>query len=287
VNIGIVGAGRAGTAIGVLLQRAGHEIVSVSGGPPSRARAARFLPGVPVAEPVDVASSARLVIIAVPDDRIEPVVSAMAGAGAFGHGPWVAHVSGATPLAALGPARAAGGRVLGLHPFQTFPDPQAGIDRIPGCTIAIAADDEEGFTLVTSLARDLGGRSFRLADEDRARYHAAAVFASNDVVAASAVAEDLLSLAGVPDPRAAMRPLQEATVANIATLGPGEALTGPAVRGDAGTIERHLDALARDRPTAVRAYVAMARLALDLAIEAGRLDDPGRAAVEEVLDRWT
>ena len=287
MKVGVVGAGRAGTAVAVLLQRAGHTIVAVSGRGPTRDRAARFLPGAAVLDPAEVARRAELVVIALPDDLIGPFVADMAGDGAFRGGQWIAHLSGATPLEALGPTRSQGAGPLGIHPLQTFPDPAAGIARIPGSVIALAADDEAGFFVAERLADDLMGVAFRLADEHRALYHAAAVFASNYVVAATAVAEQLLAAAGVPDPAAAMGPLQRATVENVASLGPAAALTGPAVRGDAGTIERNLEALSRALPWAVPPYVEMARVALDLARRSGRLDDRRRVAVEEVLARWS
>jgi predicted short-subunit dehydrogenase-like oxidoreductase (DUF2520 family) len=287
VKIGIVGAGRAGTAVAVLWQRAGHRIVGVSGRGPTRDRIARLLPDVPLLEPSEVARSAELTVVAVPDDLIAITVRDLASANVFAHGRWVAHLSGATSLTALNAARERGARRLGVHPFQTFPDPAAGIDRIPGCTIAVSADDDEGHFLAERLAEDLLGEPFRLADELRPTYHAAAVFASNYVVAASAVAERLLSAAGVPDPAGAMRPLQEATVANVASMGADVALTGPAARGDAGTIERNLEALGAELPWAVAAYVEMARVALDIAQRAGRIDEALRAGVEEVLERWS
>lgn len=287
MKIGIVGAGRAGTAVAVLFQRAGHTITSVSGRGPTRDRASRYLPGVAVLDPAEVGRVSEVVVVAVPDDLIEPVVEAIADADGFRSGQWVAHLSGATPLSALDRARDAGAGRLGLHPLQTFPDPAAGIARIPGSLIALEADDEEGVFIAERLAEDLMGVPFRLADEHRALYHAAAVFASNYVVAAAAVAEQLLAAAGVPDPAAAMRPLQAATIENLASLGPAAALTGPAARGDAGTIERNLEALARDLPWAVPSYIEMARVALDLAQRAGHLDAARRAAVEEVLAHWS
>jgi predicted short-subunit dehydrogenase-like oxidoreductase (DUF2520 family) len=190
-------------------------------------------------------------------------------------------------LSVLDGARAAGARRLAIHPLQTFPDPGAGIERIPGSVLALGADDEEGFGVAEHIAQDLGGDPFRLPDDRRGLYHAAAVFASNYLVATAAVADRLFASAGVPDPVAAMGPLQEATLANIAALGPGAALTGPAARGDAGTIERNLEALSSTEPWAVAAYVEMARVALDLAVGSGRLDPTDRARVEEVLRRWT
>jgi len=90
----------------------------------------------------------------------------------------------------------------------------------------------------------------------------------------------------VPDPLGALTPLQEATLANVRRVGPAEALTGPAVRGDAITLQRNLEALALHAPEAVRPYVALADLALALAERSGRVPPEGREAVEEVLVRW-
>jgi len=285
VDVAIVGAGRVGTALGILLARAGHRIVAVSGRRATRERAAAFLPDVPVLEPAEAAEGADLVLIATPDDAIASTCAALAGS--VGEGRWVAHVSGATGLDALAPARRAGAGVLAIHPLQTFPDVEAALDRIPGCTVAVTAEDERGFALGELLARDLGARAIRLADWDKALYHAAAVFASNYLVATQALAEELFRRAGLEEPLEAFLPLSRATLENVAAMGPGRALTGPAVRGDAGTVARNLEALAERAPEAIPAYVALARAALDLAVRAGRLDASGRARVEEVLARWT
>ena len=282
-----MGAGRAGTALAVLWRAAGHRIAAVAGRDATAERATRYLPGVPVLDAPEAARDSEIVIVAVPDDVILSTVRALTDAGAIRDGQWVAHLSGATPMSALDAARRAGARRLGLHPLQTFPDVNSALERVPGCAIAIGADDEEGSSLGERLAEDLGGRPFRLADDDRALYHAAAVFASNYLIATTWIAEELLGLAGVPDPAAALAPLQQATMANVTGEGPGRALTGPAVRGDAGTIERNLDALARSAPWAVGAYVEMARVALDLAVRSGRLTPAERGGVDEVLARWT
>ncbi|HSL65975.1 MAG TPA: Rossmann-like and DUF2520 domain-containing protein, partial [Gaiellaceae bacterium] len=235
----------------------------------------------------DAASAAELVVLAMPDDAIEATAAALAEAAAIGRGTWVTHVSGALGLDALAPVVATGARRLAIHPLQTFPDVASALDRLPGCSIAVTAEDEEGAVLGERLGRDLGGRPFRLPDDRRPLYHAAAVFASNYLVVASAVAESLLAAVGVPDAAAALAPLQRASLENVERLGPGRALTGPAVRGDAGTIRRNLEALKQDAPELIPAYVGMARAALDVAERAGRLPRGARAAVEDVLAAWT
>jgi len=287
MNISVVGAGRVGTAMAVLLGRAGHRIVAVSGRGPTRDRASRFLSDVPFLDRAEAARAGDLVLIGVPDDAIPGIVERIAAAGGFRDEQWVAHLSGASGLGVLAPARAAGARPLAIHPLQTFPDVSAALDLIPGCAMAVTADDAEGFTIGERIADDLMARPFRLDDAKRPLYHAAAVFASNYLIVTSAIAEDLFRKAGVPDALAAMLPLQRASLDNVERLGAGAALTGPAVRGDAGTIERNLEALRASAPDAVGSYVELCRAALALASSAHRLPDERRAAVDEVLARWS
>jgi predicted short-subunit dehydrogenase-like oxidoreductase (DUF2520 family) len=287
VKVAVIGAGTVGTAIAVLLDHAGHRIVGISGGADTRERASSHLPSTPFLEPAEAAAAAELVVIGTPDDAIEPTVDALAAAAAVGPGSWVAHLSGSLGLEALRGARAAGAGILAIHPLQTFPDVDSALVRLPGSTIAVTAEDDEGYLLGERLADELLGVPFRLADELRPLYHAAAVFASNYLVTASAIAESLFAAAGVPDPAQSMAPLQRASLENVERLGPARALTGPAVRGDAGTIRRNLEALERHSPGLVPAYVAMARATLDLAERSGRLEADSRAAVEDVLAAWS
>lgn len=284
MRIGVIGAGHVGTALAVLLMRAGHRIVAVSGREATRARAARFLPDVPVLDPEAVVAGAELVLVTMPDVAIEETAREIATGDLDGR--WIAHCSGALGLAPLAPVLPAGGRRLAVHPLQTFPDVARAVAEVPGCTAAVTADDEDGHLLGESIARDLGTLPFRLDDAQRPLYHAAAVFASNDLVVLAAIASRLLSQVGVPDPVAAITPLQRATAANVGALGPADALTGPAVRGDAITIDANLRALTEGAPETVPAYVVLCRAALDLAVASGRLDAAGRVAVEEVLARW-
>jgi predicted short-subunit dehydrogenase-like oxidoreductase (DUF2520 family) len=282
----VVGAGRVGTALAVLWRRAGHRIVAVAGGPATIERAATHLPGVPVLDSVAAARDAEVVLLSTPDAAIVRVCGELVRSGAVGPGTAVAHASGATGLDALAPARSAGAIALSIHPLQTCPTVEAAVERIPGAGFAVTAETEEGFALGERLAADAGGRPFRLADEAKPLYHAAAVFASNYLVTVTAIAHELERTAGIEDPATILAPLQAATLANLERVGPAAALTGPAVRGDAATVARNLQALSERMPEAVRPYVALADLALELAERSGRLPAEGREAVEEVLVRW-
>jgi predicted short-subunit dehydrogenase-like oxidoreductase (DUF2520 family) len=286
MDLAVVGAGRVGTALAVLWRRAGHRILAVSGGSATPERAAAHLPGVPVLDNAAAARGAEVVLLATPDGAIAGACEEIALEGAVGPGTAVAHASGATGLDVLAPAAAAGAVVLALHPLQTCPTVEAAIARIPGAGFAVTSDVEDGLALGERLARDAGGRPFRLADDAKPLYHAAAVFASNYLVTITAIAHELERTAGVVDPASILAPLQAATMANVERVGPAEALTGPALRGDAATVARNLEALADRAPEAVRPYVALADLALELAERGGRLSAEGRGSVEEVLARW-
>jgi predicted short-subunit dehydrogenase-like oxidoreductase (DUF2520 family) len=287
VEISVVGAGTVGTALAVLFARAGHRIVAVSGRDATRERLALHLPDAPLLDLSEAGAVGEVVLIATPDDRINEVCRTIALHEGFRPGRSVAHLSGASGLEVLDPAAESGASVLCLHPLQTFPDVGAALRRIPGSSFAVTARDEVTLRLGEQLARDAGGRPFALAEAAKPLYHAAAVFASNYLVAVTAVAEELFVAAGVADPLDRFLPLSRASLENVAELGAERSLTGPAVRGDAGTIERNLRALGEHAPRAIPAYVALARVALDLGERGGRLDAAARAGVEEVLRRWS
>jgi predicted short-subunit dehydrogenase-like oxidoreductase (DUF2520 family) len=283
MKIAIVGAGTVGTAVAVRWRDAGHMIVGVTGRAATAARAARWLPGMPIDDVATVVPGAEVVAIAVPDRAIVDVAREVASA--LDAGAAAVHLSGALGLDALGSIEDAGGIALAIHPLQTFADVEGAVEALDGSAIAVTARDDDAAALGDRLALDLGGRPFRLADDDRPTYHAAAVFASNYLVVTSGAALRLLEAANVPDALDAMRALQQTTLANIHRLGPRDALTGPAVRGDAETIDRNLTAIAAAVPSLVGPYVALCRAAIDVA--ADRLDGSGRSAIEEVLARWS
>jgi predicted short-subunit dehydrogenase-like oxidoreductase (DUF2520 family) len=260
--------------------------VAASGREASRARIETWLPGVPLLGPAEAARAAEVALLAVPDDVVAGTCDEVAAAGGFAEGAFVAHLSGAVPLLALGPARAAGAHVLSMHPLQTVPDVESGVERLPGASVAVTAWDEPGFELGERLAADWGGRPFRLDEERKPLYHAAAVFCSNYLVVVEGLADRLFRAAGVEDPLPAFAPLAEATLANVVRAGPEAALTGPVARGDAGTVRRNLEAISAHAPEAVSAYVALADAAVHLAVRARRLGPAAVVALREVLDEW-
>lgn len=183
----------------------------------------------------------RLVLLCVPDGAIAETASTVEP------GPWVAHVSGATPLSALDPHELR----FGVHPLQTF-RPGGGPEQLDGAWAAVTAEGRDARERALWLARTLGLEPFELADADRVLYHAGAAVASNFLVTLHRVASDLLEAAGAPPE--ALLPLMRRTIDN------GFELTGPIARGDWATVERHRSAIHEARPEYERLYDVLAEV---------------------------
>src|SRR5581483_7285631 len=185
-------------------------------------------------------------LLCVPDRAIPNV------AASIPPGPWVAHVSGATPLAALAPHE----RRFGVHPLQTFTRGR-GPEQLDGAWAAVTADDEEGRDAGFWLAETLGLRPFGLAEESRTLYHAGAVFVSNYLVTLHRAATLLFESAGAPPE--ALEPLMRRTIENHFEL------TGPVSRGDWATVDAHRAAIHAERPELDDLYETLAGATLELA----------------------
>jgi predicted short-subunit dehydrogenase-like oxidoreductase (DUF2520 family) len=262
--VGIVGAGAVGTALGIALDRAGWPVGAVaSRDPERRSRFRERLPNVRAfAEPTALVDDVELVLLAVPDD----VVAQLAGSLRLYAGQAIVHTSGLLGADALRPALAAGTQAGAFHPLVAFADLDRALAALQGATIAIEGDDELAAHLA-DMAEAIGGVPVRLAEGSKAAYHAAAVLAAGGVVALLDVIREIAAAMGL-DEAGALRvylPLLEQTVANARTLGIDRSLTGPATRGDAGTIGAHLAALAADAPAALPVYRALLARDVDLA----------------------
>jgi predicted short-subunit dehydrogenase-like oxidoreductase (DUF2520 family) len=208
----VIGAGRVGSAIAARLRERGLSVD---------------------------ADDPELVLLCVPDRAIAEV------AAGIEPGPWVVHVSGATPLAALGPHE----RRFGMHPLQTFTRGR-GSEQLDGVFAAVSAETDEALVVGQWLARTLGLEPFALADDKRAAYHAGAAIASNYLVTLRRAAGSLLEAAGAPP--AALDPLMRRTIEN------GFELTGPIARGDWETVDAHVAAIRAARPELEPLYVTLA-----------------------------
>ena len=210
-SVTVIGYGRVGAAVSARLQERG----------------------------VAVGPGGGLVLICVPDDAIAEI------ARGIEEGPWVAHVSGATPLSALEPHR----RRFSVHPLQTFTRAR-GPEQLDGAWAAVTAESDEARAAGRWLADALGLKAFDLDDAARPLYHAGAAIASNYLVTLHAVAAELFRAAGAPPE--ALVPLMRRTIDN------GFELTGPIERGDWETVEAHRRAIRGARPELEPLYDVLA-----------------------------
>jgi pantoate--beta-alanine ligase len=234
-RVQVVGAGRVGSALAARLAERGFAVDT---------------------------DEPELVLFCVPDRAIAEVARSVAP------GPWVAHVSGATPLSALDPHA----RRFGLHPLQTFTRDR-GPEQLDGAFAAVTAETDEARAVATWLAETLGLRPFPLQDSRRVLYHAGASVASNFVVTLRRAAGRLVAHAGVPPE--ALDPLMRRTIENDFQL------TGPVSRGDWETVRAHDAAIRLAEPALAGAYRELVRTTALL--ETG--DGPrGAAAVARTVE---
>ena len=259
MRIIVVGPGRAGGSLAVAAREAGHEIVGLVARRADDQEVARHL-GVIVRMIDDPMPEADLLVVAVRDDAIHRVARSLA-VGTVPV-PRAVHLSGAAPVTVLGPLHEAGLETGAFHPLQTFPDWRTGSGSLRKAHVGITAGAGLG-EFLEELAGSLGCHSFRITDEAKPLYHAAASASANYVLTALAVAEKLYDGAGV-DYRVA-RPLVCQIVANAFDLGPGPALTGPVARGDTGTVRRQLQAVDLHVPAMSETFRAFARATASVA----------------------
>ena len=210
-TVHIIGSGRVGSAVGARLRERG----------------------------VTVQEHAELVLLCVPDTAIREVARGLPT------GPWIAHVSGATPLSTLDPHE----RRFSLHPLQTFTRAR-GPEQLDGAFAAVTAETEDALEKGFWLAGTLGLQPFELADDARPLYHAGAAIASNYLVTLHRVASELFRAAGAPPE--ALVPLMRRTIDN------GFELTGPIERGDWDTVEAHRRAIRDAAPELEPLYDVLA-----------------------------
>ncbi|HEU0199295.1 MAG TPA: DUF2520 domain-containing protein [Burkholderiaceae bacterium] len=281
LRLGFIGAGRLGTALAWAFARRGCEVVAVA----SRSRSAatllaQHISACRVAGVQEVIEAADLVFVTTPDGAIAPTADAAHWRPHMG----VVHCSGATEVAALAKAARDGALIGGFHPLQTFGDPEAAAQSLPGCTITIEADEPLNAVLVALAAR-IECRVNRLPAGARARYHAAAGYASQHINAVLREASKIWQSWGATEEAAvqALLPLVRGTLASIAEVGLARGMPGPVSRGDVDSVAKHVAALAELDPQILALYRALCERTIPLALERNGLDDAAAARIRRVL----
>lgn len=257
LTVGIVSAGRVGTALGEAFAAAGHRVVAAHA--PSQASRERLERRLPTARPgtvAEVVAASELVLLAVPDTELPSVIDEVADC--LRPGQIVAHTAGAHGVAILDPIARRGGMVLAIHPAMTFVGGTDDVDRLGSSCFGITSADPFGDAVAAALVLEIGGTPVRIDESARTLYHAALAHGANNLIAliTDAVAAlhaaidgphhlaDHATLDGGATglPEQILGPLVRASLENVLAMGPA-ALTGPVARGDRATVQRHRQAL--------------------------------------------
>lgn len=285
-RLAFVGAGRVGTALGVAFSRAGWQVSAVASR--DAARRERFTQLVAGArgfeEPQAVVDDAELIFLTVPDDALAELAAGLL----LYSGQAIVHTSGALPASVLAPAQAAGTWIGSFHPLVAFADHDRALADLAGATIALEGD-ESLLPLLGEMADSIGGRPVLLPPGGKAAYHAAAMLAAGGLVGLLDAIAEVGRAAGL-DEGAALAvylPLAHQALANAERLGVDDALTGPFLRGDVGTIAGHLAVMREAAPRALPLYLAVARRELLIAERRGALAPDRAAEIGRLLDEAT
>jgi predicted short-subunit dehydrogenase-like oxidoreductase (DUF2520 family) len=282
LRVGIIGPGRAGTALARALARVGHDVVAASGiSEASRQRVRDNFPRAKLTDPAGVLGAADLVLFTVPDDVLPGLVEGLAATDAPYAGRLIAHASGAHGIRVLDPATRAGALPLALHPVMTFTGREDDMERIKGVSFGVTAPDQLR-PAAEALVIEMGGEPVFIAEENRALYHAALALAANYLVTLVSQSASLLREAGADSPNHLLGPLLSAALDNALRFGDA-GLTGPVARGDDGTVAVHIAAIGAHEPAALPAYRALARLTADRALAAGMLSASDAERLLDVL----
>lgn len=279
MRIGFIGAGKVATAFGRFLHMKGLLISGYYDRHPEKVEhAAQRTQSRACQDAGQVAAISDIVLITTRDDQIKGACQELCRKSAFGPNHLVGHMSGAHASQILSDAAQLGAAVFSLHPLQAFAHEDKALSDLDATYFSLEGRDER-LSSIEEILIKTGNRFFRIAPQHKQIYHLAACVMSNYLVTLMDLGITALKESGI-DPAegfAAMRPLIEGTLANIAQIGPSKALTGPIARGDATTISRHLDALdAQGLDALKRAYLFWGQKTLELATQAV-LKEPEKA----------
>ena len=281
-RIGFIGAGVVGKSLALALFRRGYNVHAAASRTFASAQALTELAPGCVAYPVasDVAENSDVVFITTPDDAIVNVATDIT----WRKGQAVVHCSGVTSLDALEPARSLGVKPGALHPLQVFPSVEEAVKSLPGSTFAIEGD-EEMRAYLKEMVLALGGNPIFLRSEDKLLYHATAVLMGGILNGVAGAVAAQWKHFGIERNQAlkSLAPLMIGTAKSLSEIGLPDSAVGPHIRGDVGTVRKHLDVFKKIAPEMLPLYCQMALAALPTALEKGIASEESVAEIREIL----
>ncbi|AMC36898.1 Rossmann-like and DUF2520 domain-containing protein [Janthinobacterium sp. B9-8] len=264
LTLNIIGPGRLGKSIARLAQPH-YPIAGVCASSLASSRdAVAFIGAGQACATFADLPSADLFLLAVPDAMIVEKAIELAESGVVQAGNVVFHASGASEASLLLPLKAVGAFIASMHPAFSFADPARAINTFVG-TLCALEGDSKACSILHDFARALGGKPFYLAEGGKAAYHASLTMAANFLVTLADLSIKTAQQAGISDEiaQSLVMNLMQQTLENIKALGPAAALTGPILRADQATIEKHLAVL--NNKVSYRCYQSLGLATINLA----------------------
>ena len=285
-KIAFVGSGAVGKTLAVALSRAGYRVVAAASRTYASAQdLAGRIDGCQATERIqEAADRADFVLITTFDGAIGPVADSIT----WREGQGVAHCSGATSLDVLKGAADQGAAVGSLHPLQAFASVEAALSALPGSTFGIEGEGEIR-EFLQALALDLGGQPVALRSEDKPLYHATVVTLGGVLMGQAAVIAQIWEdRFGIPrnEANASLMPILRGVADVLESSGYPDGIAGPYVRGDVGTVRKHLDAMKSVGTEALQMYATAALAGLPFALEKGVASPADAEEIRQLLGSY-
>lgn len=283
MKIGVIGAGKVGTALAYAMKARGLAVVALCDVHAEALETARgYLGEGPVytSDAAEVVETADVIAVTTQDREIRFVAKTLAERFERLDGKLFFHTSGAHPSSELAPLDTKGALLGSLHPLQTFPDIDSGIAALP-TTYVFIEGDERALAVLEEIGSTVGHKAVLIDSANKVLYHLSAVVVCNLLSALMYTGEDVMRRIGID--LVPFFPIIEATLKNIETKGSLLALTGPVVRGDAETVAAHLGAIGGMEPVWT-VYRALSRVALTMSEERGTLSTEQVDALRRLLE---
>lgn len=289
-QLAIVGCGKVGTCLGVLLSRKGWKVTALFDHTPGNARkAARLIRGARcLTRLAELPAGAGVVALTVPDDEILGCARSVARQVRPAPGTTVMHLSGAKGVSVLWPIKRPGVHRAALHPIQTFSSVSQAVRALPGSYFEVTGD-RGGVAAARQMVKDLNGKLLVVKEADRVISHIASVISCNYQSSLLAAMITCYRKIGIGQEAALkiQKPLVETTLQNNLQQGPARSLTGPIARGDTATVELHLTTLKRCLKGLLPLYCELGRATVTLALEKGTLSHPKARLLLRLFSRYS
>jgi len=284
-QIGFIGAGNVGGSLAVAMSNAGYPVTAVGSRTFASAQtfAGRISDCTAYENIQEVADRADFVFISTSDDAIKIVCDQVS----WREGQGVAHCSGAASVDLLQPAVDQGAVAGAFHPLQAFNSVENGVKAIPGVTFGIEGNDAIQ-SYLRGIASDIKGIPISLRPQDKVLYHVSGVLMGNLLAVLASVAASMWEKfdhtrdEGVR----ALSPMMPAVSSNLDSVGVPQAVAGPYVRGDIGTVRKHLEAVSSSAPEYLALYIELALVGLPFAVEKGALAPERSQEIKELLESY-